>query len=93
KMHLKKDPYIKDFNWDGISYYFKLIVSKTPFDVEKLEMKGLPIPEVINRDALFTGSSNTRGGDIFDFEPEIPKVQWEIHTFELRIVSPFELTV
>ncbi|MCB0843090.1 MAG: caspase family protein [Bacteroidetes bacterium] len=93
KMHLKKDPYIKNFNWDGISYYFKLIVSKTPFDVEKLEMKGLPIPEVINRDALFTGSSNTRGGDIFDFEPEIPKVQWEIHTFELRIVSPFEQTV
>lgn len=89
-MNLQKEAYIRHFNWDGISYFFKLIVSKTPFDVEKLQMKSLPRPARIYNPRGGTKSTFTLDdGDLFEFEPEMPDVQWEIHTFELHIVNPY----
>ncbi|MEL6250704.1 MAG: caspase family protein [Bacteroidota bacterium] len=84
----KEDKYIQDFELPGVSYFFKLIVSKTPFDVESLSMKPLPRPIPLKK--LQNTRSLNLGGDAddFDFDPEVPDIQWEVHTFELHIVNP-----
>lgn len=84
----KEDKYIQDFELPGVSYYLKLIVSKTPFDVASLDMKPLPRPVPIKK-LQTTRSLNLGGGaDNFDYDPEVPDIQWEVHTFELHIVNP-----
>ncbi len=88
KMSLEHEEYVKYFNYQDITYYFKMIVSKTAFDVKKLEMKSLPKPVAPNREQ--EKSSKTSGTrDIFSFEPVAPEVQWEVHTFSLTIMNPF----
>ncbi|MDW3645499.1 MAG: caspase family protein [Bacteroidia bacterium] len=78
----KEDQFVHDFNLSGVSYFLKLIISKTPFNVDSLAMKGLPKPKASR--SLNFGDDE----DSFDYDPEIPDIQWEVHTFELYIVNP-----
>ena len=89
KMTLENNSYIKDFNWDGLSYFFKLIVSKAPFDVSTLTMKSLPKPEKEEPKDVRKALTTRGGDDLFMFEPVAPKIQWEVHTFELFVLNPY----
>lgn len=87
KMGLKNQAYVRLFDWPGISYFFKVIVSKTPFEVEKLQMEALPKP-VLFDSPRGKAKSTFDIEDSEEYDPAIPDVQWEIHTFELYMVNP-----
>ncbi|MEM9985706.1 MAG: caspase family protein, partial [Bacteroidota bacterium] len=82
-IRLHSGSYVEDFNWPGSNFFLKLIVSATPFEVSPFHLKSLPAPSKAPREV----------SKFFDFggggeEAPLPKVKWELRTFELYISNP-----
>ena len=74
------NPYIRDFNLQGESNYFKMIVSTKPLDaIETFHTERLGHPEKErNR------SKDPDWGDAYQMEePELPEVEWDVRTIEV----------
>jgi hypothetical protein len=79
------DDIAKDYNWEFTEDYLKIIVSTTPFDVARLEKKGLPRPPLFNADTR----ERTRGGlDLGEKEPEMVGDDWTTQDLTLRFYNP-----
>lgn len=78
--------YVSDFNLQGESNYFKLIVSAKPLDaVETFHAKSLGFPK--------KGTMRSKGdddwGDAYKMdEPELPEVEWDVRTIEVYMPNP-----
>ncbi|MEM6803801.1 MAG: caspase family protein [Bacteroidota bacterium] len=82
----EKYDYVRHYNQDSISFFFKLVVSATPFSVESLAMDELPHPIPFDKIELpDTRSAASKSLSFFDYEPEQPEIDWEIHNFELVV--------
>lgn len=69
--------YVKTYNWPGEEYYLKLIVSRTPFNLENFDMDGLPLP----------GDHYSSPKRIL--RPKKPILDWEIRTYQLFFPNPY----
>ncbi len=77
------DDYTKKYNWQVEYNYFKILASKTPFDLTPLHLDPLPTPldEVAaKRGYEFEGQART--------PPELPEFDWEVRTIELLVSNP-----
>lgn len=69
--------YVKDYHWPGEEFYLKLIVSRTPFNLEAFDMDGLPLPG-----DQYTGPKRK-------LLPKSPVLDWEIRTYQLFFTNPY----
>ena len=69
--------YVKNYQWPGEEFYLKLIVSRTPFNLENFDMDGLPLPG-----DQYTGPKRK-------LRPKSPVLDWEIRTYELFFTNPY----
>ena len=70
--------YVKNYHWPGEEFFLKLIVSRTPFNLEAFDMDGLPLPGEI-----YAGTKR---------ELRIksqPVLDWEIRTYQLFFTNPY----
>jgi hypothetical protein len=80
------DDLASNYNWPATEDFFKIIVSTTPFDVTRLEKKGLPKPTFIDEDMR----GRQKGLDI-DEEEEAPKMEgddWTTQDLTMRFHNP-----
>ncbi len=77
-------PYIKHYNWEYATDYFKLVVSTQPFSLESMAMPELPTPRIPGENRSSTRSS-------FMFTPPQPKEQhdWTTALVEIRSLNPY----
>ena len=71
------------YNWPFTEDHFKIIVSTTPFDIARLEKKGLPKPFVLSEEFR----SKKKGLDI-DEEPQLEGDDWTTQDLILRFINP-----
>lgn len=77
---LELSEYIKPHNWAGETHYLKLIVSNKSFEIDTFHKSNLPSP-------MDTVQISQK--DLGDFpQAKLPKVQWEIRTFEIYATNP-----
>ena len=69
--------YVKTYQWPGEEFYLKLIVSRTPFNLEAFDMDGLPLPG-----DQYTGPKRK-------LLPKSPVLDWEIRTYQLFFTNPY----
>ncbi|MDX2068199.1 MAG: caspase family protein [Haliscomenobacter sp.] len=69
--------YVKTYHWPGEEYSLKLIVSRTPFNLENFDMDGLPLP----------GDQYSSPKRIL--RPKTPVLDWEIRTYGLFFTNPY----
>ncbi len=81
-IRLHSGSYVEDFNWPGSNFFLKLIVSATPFEVSPFQLKSLPVPSKEPREV--SKFLDFGGGE----DAPLPKVKWELRTFELYISNP-----
>jgi len=81
---IEQEPYIKHFNWEAETSYFKLIVSTESFNTAQLAQEELPKPNVSDTDTK-------RGGKALYFvQHKPPKIKdWTSQLIELNIPNPY----
>ncbi len=81
----------RNYNWPFTEDFFKIIVSTTPFDISRLEKKGLPKPPLISDDIR----GRKRGLDIDedDSNPELEGDDWTTQNLTLRFHNPVYNTI
>ncbi|KAA3634030.1 MAG: caspase family protein, partial [Bacteroidetes bacterium] len=80
-----------NYNWAFTEDFFKIIVSTTPFDVSRLEKKGLPKPPLISDD--IRGRKKGLDIDEDDSNPELEGDDWTTQDLTLRFHNPVYNTI
>lgn len=80
----KLEDFIRDFNWTDETFYLKLLISTTPFEVSSLMQENLPPPvKVRTRDARVT----PKGEFMIDPQAATPDLpDWIAKMVEVRLV-------